>query len=444
MRPVAIVVAASLTAAIAIAHAEPRPPPNIARVAHRPAGDVPSIGPADALVTVELFFIPGTVQSRGPYRALVALQARHPRRLRLLLRPLSRQGMILVPEAVMEAHAQGRFFELLDAISASPRTLSRQEVLTVAAQVGVDAARVAQAWDDERHKPALDGNEVRRQRHYALSVPDALFNGMPVARPLPSLADGDLEAAYQDAYDRAQELLDDGVPRHALAAAFDRELVRPPTLFVPGPVDGSPDQPVPDLPPLAERPLDLAGLPSIGPPSAAVPVLVLCDLTQRTCLGQVRNAVKTAALFPDDVRVLWSPWYPRDAADPDAADEVARAALCAEEQGSGWDWVDKALERTQRLGARWGDAAQAIREVTDEAGADTRALATCMARTPPDRAHDKIEDAVARGVRHGPAIIVGGRVYMGGVSEPRVLQGLIEDELEPGLIGKAAPDWENL
>jgi len=439
-------VALLLIATTAIVRAEPAPPPNIAKVAHRAAGDVPALGPTDALVTIELFFIPGTAQARAPYRALVALQARHPRRVRLVLRPLSRQGMILVPEAVMEAHAQGKFFEMIDAIASSGRTLSRQDVLAIASQVGVDAARVASAWDDERHKAELDGNEVRRQRRYALSVPDALFNGAPVERPLPSLSDADLEATYQDAYDRAAALLDEGVPRKALPEAFERELVRPPALFVPGPVDDSSGEAPPDDPPLATRPLGLAGLPSSGPVGAPVPVVVLCDLTQRSCLRQMVTAVKTAALFKDEVRIVWSPWYATDAsADTlETSDLVARAALCAEEQGAGWDFVDKALERTQRLGARWGEAEQAIREVTDEAGADVRALAVCMRVRPPDRARDHIDDAVARGVKHGPAIVVGGRVYMGGVSEPRILQGLIEDELEPGLIGRAAPDWRNL
>src|SRR5437588_8697413 len=156
-------IAIALLCASAVARAD-----HIARVAHRPAGDVPAIGPTDALVTVELFFIPGAVQSKAPYQALVELQARHPRRMRLVLRPLSRQGMILVPEAVMEAHAQGKFFELLDAVTAAGRSLSKQEVLALAAQVGVDAARVSSAWDDERHKAELDANEARRQRHYAL------------------------------------------------------------------------------------------------------------------------------------------------------------------------------------------------------------------------------------------------------------------------------------
>jgi predicted DsbA family dithiol-disulfide isomerase len=441
MRALAIVAATMLATGAAAAPRE-----KIVKVEHRAAEDLPSIGPADAPVTVELYFIPGAVQSKGPYHALVDLQARHPRRIRLVLRPLSRQGMILVPEAVMEAHAQGKFFELLDAITAAGRSLSKQDILDLAAQVGVDPERVSSAWDDERHKDELDANDARRLRHYSLSVPDALFDGKPVPRPLASLSDTDLENAYDDAYDRAQALLDAGVPRRALAAAFDRDLARPTTLFVPGPVDDdAAGDPTPDLPPLAGGPLALAGLPSSGPADAAVPVVVLCDLTQRSCLRQLDTATKVAALFPHDVRVIWSPWYAADAPDSGnlgLADAVSRAALCAEEQGAGWDWLAKALERTQRQGARWGPADDAIRAISDDAGADGKAISTCLEQRPPDLARRRIEADARRGVRHGPALVVGGRIYTGGVSDARILQGLIEDELEPGLLGRAAPDWQ--
>ncbi len=441
MRAIAIVAATMIAGTAAAA-----PRGKIAEIAHRDADDAPSIGPGDALVTVELYFIPGAIQSRAPYRALVELQARHPRRIRLVLRPVSSQGMILVPEAVMEAHAQGKFFEMLDAVTAAARSLSKQDILDLAAQVGVDPARVSSAWDDERHKDELEANRLRRERHYSQTTPDALFNGQRVARPLASLSDTDLENAYQDAYERAQDLLDAGVPRKALAEAFDRTLVRPTTLFVPGPVDDdAAGDPVPDYPPLVDRPLELAGLPSLGPADAPVPVVVLCDLTQRSCLRQLDVATKIAALFPREVRVIWSPWYTADSSDSATlglADAAARAALCAEEQGAGWDWVAKALERTQRSGARWGPADDALAAISLDAGADAQAIQTCLEQRPPDLARRRIEAAARRGIRHGPALVVGGRIYTGGVADPRVLQGLIEDELEPGLLGRAAPDWQ--
>jgi len=418
-------------------------PPNIQRVAYRPAGGPPTLGPTDALVTVELFYIPGAIQSRGPYEALIALQARHPRRIRLVFRPLSRQGKILVPEAAMEAHAQGRFFQFMDAVDDGVRNLGKDQILRLAASAGVDPVRLAEAWDSARHEAALRDNEHRRQRHYALSVPDALFNGQPVSRPLPSLGPAELDDAYRDAYDRAQALLDDGVPRRALPRAFDRRMVRPPTLFMPGPVDDPDGDPAPLTPPLVSPPLDLHGLPSTGPADAPVPVVVLCDLTSRACPNQLLAATGTAELFPHQVRVVWSPWWRADLADLEDVDRVARTALCAEAQGAGWRWVDAARRHSQRIGHRWAADPPTLRAISEDAEVDVRALAACMQHQPPDAARRRVEAALARGVSHGPAVIVGGHVYVGGVAEPRVLQSLIEDELEPGILARAAPDWDS-
>ena len=417
------------------------PPPNIQRITYRPAGGPPAIGPADALVTVELFFIPGATQSHRPLDALLALQARHPRRIRLVFRPLSRQGKILVPEAAMEAHAQGKFLAFIRAIDDAGRNLGKDQILRVAASVGVDPVRLAEAWDSGRHEAALRANEHRRQRHYALSVPDALFNAEPVTRPLPTLGPAELDDAYRDAYDRAIALLDDGVPRRALPAAFDRTMVRPPTLFMPGPVDDAGGEPVPSVPPLVTPPLDLRGLPTTGPTDAPVVVVVLCDLTSVACPGQLLTATQTAALFPDKVRIVWSPWWRADLAQLDGVDQVARVALCAEAQGAGWRWVDAARRHTQRVGRRWSPDAEALAAIATDAEVDSRALAACLKAQPPDAARRRVEAALARGIRHGPAVIVGGHAYLGGVAEPRVLQSLIEDELEPGILARAAPDW---
>ena len=218
-------------------------------------------------------------------------------------------------------------------------------------------------------------------------------------------------------------------------------MVRPPTLFMPGPVEDLDGDPGPAPPPLVSPPLDLRGLPSTGPADAPVPVVVLCDLTSRACPNQLLAATNTAELFPREVRVVWSPWWPRDLDDPGGIDRVARTALCAEAQGAGWRWVDAARRRTQRVGRRWSIDDDAIRSISDDAEVDARALADCLRRQPPDAARRRVEAAVARGIGHGPAVVVGGHVYVGGVAEPRVLQSLIEDELEPGILARAAPDW---
>jgi 2-hydroxychromene-2-carboxylate isomerase len=440
MRLALLLRVAALIALASAARADDAPPaprPNIARVVHQPLGGAPTLGPADALVTVELFFIPGAAQSQAALQHLVALAEHHPRRLRLVLRPLERQGQILVPEAILEAGAHGKAWALLDLITDAGKPPSRDQLLEQVAAVGVDPARVIAAWDDERHKAALDANERRRVRRYAPSVPDALFNGRSVRRPVPSLSDEDLEQAYQDAYDRARQLLADGVPRAALAAAFERDLDRPPTMFVPGAVEDDDDD-LPDTDPtLMARAVDTRGLPSLGPAAAPVTVLVFCDLTQRGCHRQLATAARVIDLFPSEARVVWMPWYSIALDVSSDADQLARAAMCATAVDAGWEWVTAAIGRGQRAPLD----ARVIPDLVADAGLDPAALTACLAQLPVGAARVRIAQATQGGITHGPTVVVGGRIYVGGVAEPRVLQSLIEDELEPGLLDRLAPDW---
>lgn len=438
MRP-ALVAAIALCAATARARTDDgpvlAPRPNIVRVAHDAIDQAPTLGPADALVTVELFFIAGAPQSRAVLGRLVALAERHPRRVRLVLRPLERQGQILMPEALLEAAAHGKAWELLDTFDDGP--VSRDELLARIAAIGVDPQRVIAAWDDLRHKPALDANERRRVRRYAQGVPDALFNGQSVRRPLPSLSDDDLEEAYRDAYARAQRYLADGVPRAALPTVFERDLDRPTTMFVPGAVEDDDDD-LPDSEPgLLTRPIDTAGLPAFGPATAPVQVLVFCDLTQRGCHRQLATAARVVDLFPTEARVVWSPWYSIAQDVSSDSDQIARAALCATSIDLGWEWVTAAVSRGQRGPL----TARAIGDLVDDVQLDRGRLEACLERLAPGAARVRIARAADAGITHGPTVVVGGRVYVGGVAEARVLQSLIEDELEPGLLERAAPDF---
>lgn len=441
MMRVALVSAVALCAATARAHADDgpvlAPRPNIVRIEHAALGGAPTMGPADALVTVELFFIAGAPQSRAVLGRLIALAERHPRRLRLVLRPLERQGQILVPEALLEAAAHGKAWELLEAFDDAPGAVSRDDLLARIAAIGVDPQRVIAAWDDERHKPALDANERRRVRRYAQGVPDALFNGRSVRRPLPSLSDDDLEEAYRDAYARAQRFLADGVPRAALAQAFERDLDRPTTMFVPGAVEDDDDDLPDGEPALVTGPIDTAGLPSLGPASAPVEVMVFCDLTQRGCHRQLATAARVIELFPTEARVVWSPWYSIAQDISSDSDQIARAALCATSVDLGWEWVAAAVSRGQRRSLD----ARSIGDLVDDLQLDRSRLDACLERLAPGAARVRIARAAQAGITHGPTVVVGGRIYVGGVAEARVLQSLIEDELEPGLLERAAPDY---
>jgi hypothetical protein len=225
-----------LVAAPALASpAQPRA--QVARVEHRAPAEPPSLGPRKAPVTIELFFVPGVASSNAAYGNLVDLQRRHPRRIRLVFRPLERQGHLQAPEAALEAHVQGRFFDFMDAAVDTGRVLREREVEVIAGELGLDLARIQRAWADERHRPALEENERRRLHHRGRNTPEMLLNGVPAPRPVGAMGQDELEEAYRDAYERAAELIADGVATDRIPDVLAAERTPEPVTVNLGPLD---------------------------------------------------------------------------------------------------------------------------------------------------------------------------------------------------------------
>jgi predicted DsbA family dithiol-disulfide isomerase len=419
---------------------------NIAKVDHRPGGEAPVVGPSDALVTIELFFVAGAQPTRGPFEQLRELQAAHPSRIRLVFRVLQRGGNLLAPVAALEAEAQGKFFEFMSVL-VKKNNVRREQLLEMARQVGLDTTRLAQAWDDDRHEAALLANESRRRRlHAGNTLPSAAFNSEMLVRPIAGLEAKELEEPYLLAYDRALDKLDRGVPIDHLGQAFDREALaaREPQTLAPGPIDDpDPDAGAEAVAQLVTVPLDTRGWPSSGPADADVTVVVLCNLRTVACRTQlVERALTVAGWFDDQVRIVWAPMFDPAADDAAATTMINDAALCAEELGAGWSWVEQAAQAAYRRHGKPTDPDKEIDDVIKATDLDSAAVARCLASGAGASAR-----AVARirasGVKSGPSLVVGGRVYPGGVGDARMLQGLVEDELAPGILEDLVPDWSS-
>ena len=439
------VLLAALPPAAAIAQ-----PGHAERVEHHDATSPPSRGPVNALVTIELFFVPGVSTRAQNVRKLEALQAKHPSRIRLIYRVVSSGGSIMLPSALLEAHAQGKFFETLDAINSRTSTLNKASILELAGRLGLDTHRVAAAM---AHGPdALAENKARLDRFHR-QAPDVLFNGVPLERPFNSADDNSLDAAYRTTLDRAEDLLDRGADPDTLAEAFVQQaLAAVETEVQPsGATDDDVDAEPAD-PPLATPPLALAGLPSLGRPDAALPIVLLCSPVSMVCRSSIDHAREVQRLYPDLVRVVWAPWY--DVARADAVDLglLSDAALCAEVVGtasnsdgeeassSGWRWVTAVLDATLARHGRKVPAVDTIDAVAHALHVDERAFADCRASSA-GAAVERIAAARHSGVRGAPTLAVGGRLYLRGLPDSASLQRLVEAELAPGILGELAPTW---
>lgn len=425
-------------------------PGQVVRVEHYGASTLPARGPANALVTVELFFAPSI--GMGPrvssFRALEQLQSRHPTRMRIIYRVIKRNAQPpgpLVPTLALEAHAQGKFFEFVAAVQALRQTPGRDQLIEVGKKIGLDPQRLERAIVDDRYGDAIEANERRLERLRGTTGPSVFFNDKQ-PKPFTSMSEADLEAAYKDAYDRASELLDRGVEVRGLGQAFDAELLQrtPPVVDDPETDEGAP--------PLANPPLVLTGLPSLGDPTrtAEVPIILLCRPNDNTnCTVAMKLARNVERTYRGDVKVVWAPWF--DVTRDDAADLalLADAALCAETIGSspddldaspGWQWVYEQYAQLTRARGRRIAPAVLIDAVATKLHVDQSLLSACRARVA-NTSLDWITAARHAGVTRSPAMVIGGRIYEG-LQDEATLKALVEAELAPGVLGEVAPAWK--
>lgn len=443
IRVALVVLCAAFTASAA-----PPPAGRAERVEHRDPGSPPSRGPTIALVTIEVFFVPGPNMPSVALRLLQQLADQHPTRVRLIYRILKSSSALLAPNAALEAHTEGRFFELMDELTRQRGVLKKEELLELAHRVGVDPQRVSLAITLDRYRDVLEANQRRFERLHGGTTPSVLFNARPTRVGIGGITAADLDREYEAAYDRALDKLDRGVAPAALAAAFDDDAIPQTQPLMPSVAAGEDGAPLEH--PLASPPLRLDGLPSFGKPGvdAAVPIVVLCRPSDAGCSNLLRVTEPEVRLYPDDVRVVWAPWF--DVSRDDAADLtlLGDATLCAESIGSnqgelttspGWAWVKEMYTQVARSHGKKLDADHLIDDIAAKLDVDTRALSACRARIA-SATLVWIAQARRAGVPQvNAAVVIGGRIY-GGLTDPTQIQELVEAELAPGVLGQL-PRW---
>jgi hypothetical protein len=422
---------------------------HIDRVEHLDPVSAPSRGPSRALVTIELFFVPGSSMSVGPMRLLEQLQERHPARIRLIYRVLKSGSALLVPSAALEAYTEGKFFELMDELAKQRGVLKMEDLLDLARRVGVDPQRVAIASRNEHYRDVLEANQRRFERLHGGATPSALFNAHPTSVVFGQITANDLDHAYADAYKDALDKLDRGFAPEQLVDPFDSEVVHGNQPVVMSAV-GDDDDRSPLDHPLATPPLRLDRLPSLGKPgiTAAVPIVLLCRPNDPGCANLLRVADPAVRLYPEDVRVVWAPWFDVGRDDAVELTLLGDATLCAEAIGSnqgelttspGWVWIKEMYAQVARGRGKRVTGAQLIDDVSAKLDVDTRALSACRARMA-GATLAWIAEARRSGVpRSNAAVVIGGRIYTG-LSDPTLIQELVEAELAPGVLG-ALPRW---
>src|SRR5262249_53982113 len=156
------------------------------------------------LVTIELFIVPGPNMPVGALRLLQQLQDRHPARVRLVYRVLKSGASQMVSSATLEAHAQGKFFEMMDELGKlRGSALKKEDLYDIARKIGGARQRAAAAIQLDRYRDVIDANQHRFDRLHAVPTPSLLFNSRPPKGALGTLTLTDLEREYDAAFERA-------------------------------------------------------------------------------------------------------------------------------------------------------------------------------------------------------------------------------------------------
>jgi len=123
------------------------------------AGDGPSFGPADAKVTVVEYSDFECPYCSKAAKTLSQLKEKYREKsVRFVFRqfPLrSHRNARMAAQASLEAHAQGKFWQLHDLMFENQRKLTRKDIEGYAEKLGLDMAKFRKALDDKSHDKAV-------------------------------------------------------------------------------------------------------------------------------------------------------------------------------------------------------------------------------------------------------------------------------------------------
>jgi protein-disulfide isomerase len=138
--------------------------------------------------------------SRLAYRSVQRVEGRLGDRLRFVFRhfPLrdKHPHAQLAAEAAEEAGAQGRFWELHDAMFSRQRALELQDLRGYALELGIDVAALDAALGDGRHRPRIEDDIDGARRSGVQGTPTLFIEGVPYGG---SYEPDDLELALRTA-----------------------------------------------------------------------------------------------------------------------------------------------------------------------------------------------------------------------------------------------------
>ncbi len=152
-------------------------------------GDDPTLGNADALVTIVEFADFGCPYSREVSYVVRAVARQFPDLVRVIFRdfPLSdvHPGADLVAQAGECAQDQGLFWEFHDTVFAGDAELTAEAMFDVASAIGANEAQFVDCLDSGRYASEVDADFLAGAEAGVVGTPTFFFNGVKVEGSIP-------------------------------------------------------------------------------------------------------------------------------------------------------------------------------------------------------------------------------------------------------------------
>ncbi len=373
-------------------------------------GSSPTLGPANAPVTVVIFSDLECPYCADAHAKMLALQGAMPTQVRLVFKhfPLG-----MHPEAkpaaaaAMAAHAQGKFWEFVAMAFARQESLSATTYETIATELGLDLA----AFNAARQAPdALKPVEQDQALGKFLQVsgtPTIYLNGVPVPASVPLEQLREVvaqQATIADAFIAA------GVPPQEVYWSMVMAQYRP----MPEAAETDED----------EGPSDVAYIPVLDSPqrgasedSALVTIIVFSDFECPFC-ASANPPLEAALAKHAQLRIVFKhfplPFHER-------ADNAAGAAIIAAREGKFWQLHDLLFASQDDL------SDEQLRKLATQAGVKADVIEAMKAPDVAEVIRRDMTMGVTAGVGGTPTLLINGLRLVGAPDET-MLDALIQQQ----------------
>ena len=365
-----------------------------------------SLGPASALVTVVVWGDYECPVTRRLFSTLKTLVQEQPETLRVVWKnnPLQfHKGAWLAAAAACAAGAQGRFWDMHDALLQARTPMNEHTVTSVATEQKLDTDRFARDWGGSDCRNRVNADLKEGTNVGVVGTPTTFVNGRELKGAVPIDVLRGLVASEAAA---ARQLVESG----ASAASVYDVIVSQGQVFKP-----------------FDETVQRFDSPAPGKGEGVSAVLVLTLFLDYECSYSARFRRSTDEVLRQfqglarvEVRQLPLPFHPN-------ARLAAEAAMAAHDQGKFWQMNEKLFSHSDGLDRqRIESIAEDVRLDMDpfRAALDSHATAAVV-----DAYVQEATDAQVKGT---PALFVNGRRYLGQLSDAAALATAIRTEFLGG------------